>query len=110
MSETRGQIACPICNNDKPHWHDPHEVELERYCRPAFERWAKNLIRHIGQGSVVSIMVHYGMVPAWDRRDSHHYAEHEVEVAWQAFQKAWFASDAVARRPSSLPATDRSGK
>lgn len=100
--ETRGQIACPICGFDKPHHHSPEEVETERYCRPAFERWADGRIRHIGQGSNASVMVHYGMVPQWNKRDDlGHYREHEVNVAWIAFRDAWMQSEASVRKPAT---------
>lgn len=97
--ELRGQIECPICGVASPHHHDPMEVELERYARPAFEEYARTRVRHMGKETYGEIAVHYGAALFFNKRDGmDRYYENSVEAAWQAFAAAWMASDATTRR------------
>ncbi len=95
MNEPRGQIECPICGSGEPHRHEPLEVEIERFCRPAFEKWAEKRIAILGRAGVGRIGVPSPI--EWEKRELGIYIYHQVEVAWQAFQEAWLGSDATTR-------------
>lgn len=106
----RGTANCPICGSDIPHHHDDHEVERERFCRPAFEKWAvahifpKNNLRPVG-----GILVDHPL-DDWMRRGSFGhpdlYDAPEVNLAWLAFAEAWFKSDASIRKVGSKSQDD----
>jgi hypothetical protein len=97
----KGSAACPLCGRDTPHSHEPREVEVERYCRPAFEKHFHHwmyLFLHPGSLLHGSLRIkHWSNKPAWSLRASemtrmrtgHDYEDPTVEAFWKLWLLAW---------------------
>lgn len=104
LPEPVGQTFCPVCESifgrprvatsDEPHYHTAHEVELERYCRPAFEKWVVPIVPTLRAVRL----------PSMQRAENNirSYAQPDIERLWTAFHTAWISSDALIRKPRGM--------
>jgi hypothetical protein len=91
----QGSSRCDVCGKDSPHAHPPLTVELERYARPAFEKYFVGLL-HRGPKSGLDPVGTYGWALEWKRRDgSGNYRFPQVQICWEVWSQSWIERGGV---------------
>lgn len=95
----RGTFVCPICGHDEPHSHDADTVEIERFVRPAFEKFlagsSSNLVaQYFKEGYYLA----YGATMHGPRSDggwaerqgrTGPYKREKLQAAWMIWLASW---------------------
>ncbi|WP_152621380.1 hypothetical protein [Bradyrhizobium japonicum] len=87
--------------NTRAQNHLPGDAEIERYCRPEFEKWAEGRLTGCFRRAYGKITINN--FKEWKLRDSLGYREDDLQVSWLAFKEAWLSSNAWVRRRINLP-------
>ncbi len=90
---TSGTYTCDICGLDTPHSHKERDVWIERYGRPAFERWFREQPQHSYYREILRMGYRNptGEQGMFQRQQGlgGRYAIEIVETHWEAWATAW---------------------